>query len=61
MANQNRNNMETSVTVRFDGSRFLADIHINGIDIENDSFTVREFVKLTKNDYGGSTIRKIME
>ena len=27
--------METSVTVRFDGSRFLADIHIDGIDITN--------------------------
>ena len=33
----------------------------HGIDIDNDSFTVREFVELTKNDYGGSTIRKIME
>ncbi len=33
----------------------------HGIDIENDSFTVREFVELTKNDYGGLTIRKILE
>ena len=33
----------------------------HGIDIENDFFTVREFVELTKNDYGGDIIRKILE
>ena len=31
------------------------------IDVDNDSFTVREFVELTKNDYGGQTIKKILE
>ena len=36
-------------------------VHNHGIDVDNDSFTVREFVELTKNDYGGSTIRKILE
>ena len=33
----------------------------HGIDVDNDSFTVREFVELTKNDYGGQTIKKILE
>ena len=31
------------------------------IDVDNDSFTVREFVELTKNDYGGQIIKKILE
>lgn len=33
----------------------------HGIDVDNDSFTVREFVELTKNDYGGDTICKILK
>ena len=33
----------------------------HGIDVDNDSFTVREFVELTKNDYGGQIIKKILE
>jgi hypothetical protein len=33
----------------------------NGIDIESDSFTVEEFIKLTKNSYGGSVIRQLAE
>lgn len=30
------------------------------IDLENDSFTVREFCELCKNDYGGNIIEKIL-
>ena len=30
-----------------------------GIDVENDSYTVYEFIELTKNSYGGETIRKL--
>ena len=30
-----------------------------GIDIDNDSFTVKEFVEMCKNEYGGETIRKL--
>ena len=33
----------------------------NGIDIQNDSFTVREFITLTKNAYGSDAIRKLAE
>ena len=33
----------------------------HGIDVDNDSFTVREFVELTKNDYGGDIICKILK
>lgn len=33
----------------------------HGIDVDNDSFTVREFVELTKNDYGGQIIKKILK
>ena len=33
----------------------------HGIDIENDSFTVYEFVNLTKDDYRGDVIAKILE
>lgn len=29
------------------------------IDLENDSFTVDEFIKLTRNDYGGCVIRNL--
>lgn len=32
-----------------------------GIDIDNDSFTVKEFVEMCKNEYGGETIRKLQE
>lgn len=32
----------------------------NGIDIENDSFTTKEFVKLTKHSYGGDIISKLI-
>lgn len=31
----------------------------HGIDIQNDTFTVREFVKLTKDEYKGDIIKKI--
>lgn len=31
----------------------------HGIDIQNDTFTVREFVKLTKDEYKGGIIKKI--
>ena len=33
----------------------------HGIDLDNDEFTVEEFVELTKDSYGGEVIRKIME
>ena len=29
------------------------------IDLEHDSFTVDEFIELTKDDYGGSVIRNM--
>ena len=32
----------------------------NGIDIENDSFTTKEFVNLTKHSYGGDIISKLI-
>ncbi len=32
-----------------------------GIDIDKDSFTVKEFVELTKNSYGGEIVRMILE
>ena len=32
----------------------------NGIDIENDTFTIHEFVALTRNSYGGETIKKLI-
>lgn len=31
-----------------------------GIDVDNDSFTVEEFVRLTENSYGGETVGKIL-
>ena len=33
----------------------------NGIDIENDTFTIHEFVALTRNSYGGETIKKLID
>lgn len=33
----------------------------HGIDIENDEMTVEEFVELTKNAYGGSIIKKLLD
>ena len=32
----------------------------HNIDLDNDSFTVREFCELCKNDYGGNIIKKIL-
>lgn len=31
----------------------------HSIDLENDEFTVKEFVELTKNSYGGDVIKEI--
>ena len=31
----------------------------NNIDIENDSFSIYEFIELTKNSYGSETINKL--
>lgn len=31
-----------------------------GIDVENDNFSVIEFVDLTKDAYGGGTVRKLL-
>lgn len=31
----------------------------HGIDLENDEFTVKEFIELTKNSYGGDIIKEI--
>ena len=33
----------------------------NGIDIEKDNMTVKEFIELTEDDFGGSVIKKIKE
>ena len=33
----------------------------HGIDIENGSYTVKEFIDLTKNDYGGGIIQQLEE
>ena len=33
----------------------------NGIDIENNTFTIYEFINLTKNSYGGETIKKLID
>ena len=33
----------------------------NGIDIENDTFTIYEFIELTKNSYKGEIIRELSE
>ena len=32
-----------------------------GIDIDNDEFTIYEFIGLTENSYGGDTIKKLKE
>lgn len=32
-----------------------------GIDLENDSFTIRQFVDLTKDSYGGETVKKLLD
>ena len=32
-----------------------------GIDLENDSFTIRQFVDLTKDSYGGDTVKKLLD
>lgn len=34
-------------------------IESNGIDIENDSFTIQEFINLTKNSYGSEIIKQL--
>ena len=41
----------------FGRNQFAAD---RGIDIDNSSFTVAEFVKLCKDQYGGAMIRKLI-
>ena len=33
----------------------------NNINVEKDSFTVEEFIKLTANSYGGETIKKLKD
>lgn len=33
----------------------------HGIDIENDKYTLREFIDLTKDDYGGNIIKTLEE
>lgn len=33
----------------------------HGIDLENDKYTVREFIDLTKDDYGGDIIKSLEE
>nr|DAH41102.1 MAG TPA: hypothetical protein [Caudoviricetes sp.] len=33
----------------------------NGVDLDNGTMTLREFLELTKNAYGGDVIRKVME
>ena len=33
----------------------------NNIDIENDQFTVKEFIELTIKEYGGEVIKKLKE
>ena len=33
----------------------------HGIDIDNDTLTVAEFIRLTKDDYGGQIIRQLAE
>ena len=41
------------------GRRQFADDH--GVDLEHGAMTLREFLELTKNAYGGDVIRKVME
>ena len=33
----------------------------NGIDLENGEYTVKEFVEITKNAYGGQIIKQLEE
>ena len=33
----------------------------HGIDIDKDTFTIHEFVALTRNSYGGETIKKLID
>ena len=33
----------------------------HGIDLENGTFTVNEFIELTKDDFGGEVIRRLAE
>ena len=33
----------------------------HGIDLENGTYTVREFIEITRNDYGGEIIRQLEE
>ena len=35
--------------------------HDKGIDVDKDEFTVHEFIRLTKDSYGGETIKKLSE
>lgn len=41
------------------GRQQFADDH--GVDLEHGTMTLREFLELTKNAYGGDVIRKVME
>ena len=41
------------------GRKAFADSH--GIDIDNDFMTVAEFIKITKDSYGGEVIRQLEE
>lgn len=40
------------------GRRQFAEQH--GINLETDSFTVKEFIALTKDEYGGEAIKKLI-
>ena len=33
--------------------------HNHGIDISHDAFTIREFIDMTAESYGGDTVRKL--
>ena len=35
--------------------------HNHGIDISHDAFTIREFIDMTAESYGGDTVRKLTE
>ena len=35
--------------------------HDKGIDVDTQSFTVKEFVRLTKDSFGGNTIKKLID
>lgn len=32
-----------------------------GYDLENDTFTVQEFINITQNDFGGDVIKQLEE